>query len=134
MKIALDTNVIVSGMLAPRGPPGAMLKAVLAGHLELCFDERILAEYRGVLARKKFALDEVSVRRLLDAIEENGYSIVANPISIALPDPSDMMFVEVAIAGRAEYLVTGNLKDYPEEATKNISVVSPREFLDLGVF
>ena len=51
MRIVLDTNVLVSGFLSPHGPPGAILRSILTGSITLCFDERILAEYRDVLMR-----------------------------------------------------------------------------------
>ena len=133
MRVVLDTNVLVSGILSPHGPPAAVLRALFARRLELCLDERILAEYRDVLTRGKFSFNEVFVKELIGFFEETGYSIVAPPVPIELPDPTDRMFIEVAVAGRADYLITGNLKHYPEDAAKRVSVISPREFLDLGV-
>lgn len=57
MKIVLDTKVLVSGLLSSQGAPAAVLRSLLAGDAAVCFDERILSEYRGVLARDKFGLD-----------------------------------------------------------------------------
>jgi hypothetical protein len=48
----------------------------------------------------------------------------------ALPDPGDEPFLEAALAGAAECLITGNLKDFPASARKGLAVLSPREFLD----
>ena len=45
MQIVLDTNVLVSGLLSAAGPPGRIVEAALAGHLELVFDEAIRREY-----------------------------------------------------------------------------------------
>ena len=53
MKIVLDTNVLVSGILSPNGPPAAVLRALLTERVTLCFDERIVSEYRDVLTRTK---------------------------------------------------------------------------------
>ena len=55
MRIVLDTNVLVSGFLSPHGPPGAILRSILAASITLCLDERILTEYRDVLTRGRFA-------------------------------------------------------------------------------
>jgi len=41
------------------------------------------------------------------------------------------MFIEVAVASEADFLVTGNLKHFPETARAGVRVVSPREFLDV---
>ncbi|HKI01222.1 MAG TPA: putative toxin-antitoxin system toxin component, PIN family [Thermoanaerobaculia bacterium] len=54
MKIVLDTNILVSGLLQPFGPSGQIVRLVAAGELVLCHDSRILAEYWEVLLRKKF--------------------------------------------------------------------------------
>ena len=48
-----------------------------------------------------------------------------------LPDPDDEIFLEVALSGNARYLVTGNLKHYPEQNRQGARVLSPREFLEL---
>jgi predicted nucleic acid-binding protein len=45
MRIVVDTNVLVSGLLSPFGPPGVIVSLTAAGRLSLCYDARILAEY-----------------------------------------------------------------------------------------
>lgn len=45
-----DTNVVVSGLLSPLGPPGRLIDMVLARQLRMTLDERIEAEYREVLS------------------------------------------------------------------------------------
>lgn len=87
--IVLDTNVLVAGLLTPFNAPGRVLDAVLAGQVRLLYDDRILAEYG------------------------DGQAVVAPPLGIALPDPDGAMFVEVAVAGRAEAIVTGNPRPFP---------------------
>ena len=72
MKVVLDTNVLVSGMLKPFSIPGEILRRVGSGLLTLCFDARILAEYREVLNRPKFKLDRDDVSIVLEYIQESG--------------------------------------------------------------
>lgn len=50
MKIVLDTNVVVSGLLQAQGNPAQVLSLVLSGAIQICYDERILAEFE-TLAR-----------------------------------------------------------------------------------
>lgn len=130
MKIVLDTNVLVSGVLSPHGPPAAILRALLTEGARLRFDERILSEYRDVLCRDKFAFDRELVADLLSFLEAAGFRALAQPLDLALPDPADRMFIEVAVFSRADFLVTGNLKHFPRSARQGIAVVSPRGFLD----
>ena len=130
MRIVLDTNVLVSGFLSPHGPPGAILRSVLAGSITLCFDERILAEYREVLTRGRLALDSERVDAVLEFIEANGESVLAEALGAALPDASDTMFIEVASAAGADCVVTGNRKHFPAEQVGDLRVLVPREFVD----
>lgn len=126
----LDTNVLVSGILSPHGLPAGVLRALLSETIELCFDERILFEYRDVLTRGKFSFDPEYVGELITFLEASGYSTIPAPLKIALPDPDDQMFIEVAVANLADFLVTGNLKHFPGSARAGVKVVSPRAFLN----
>ncbi|MCZ6658625.1 MAG: putative toxin-antitoxin system toxin component, PIN family [Gammaproteobacteria bacterium] len=130
MNIVLDTKVLVSGILSPHGPPAAVLRALLSERASLCFDERILSEYRDVLSRGKFAFDRQLVEELLVFLEAAGLPILAPPLDLTLPDPADQMFIEVAVFGSADFLVTGNLKHFPKTARQGVTVVSPRECIE----
>lgn len=126
----LDTNVLVSGVLSPHGPPAAILRAVLLERVIVCFDERILSEYREVLMRGRFGFDTELVNDLLDFIEAAGEPTLAAPLKLQLPDQGDAMFVEVASAAEADFLVTGNIKHFPARQRRGIAVLTPRVFVD----
>lgn len=129
MKVVLDTDVVVSGLLSPFGSPGQIIRMVTANSLQLCFDTRIIVEYRSVLNRPKFKLDKDHVATLIDQIETYGELIVSEPLKNRLPDNGDEPFLEVEIASQAEYLVTGNIKHYPFNHRNRVKVVTPSEFL-----
>lgn len=131
MKIVLDTNVLVSGLLQPFGPSGQIVRLVASGDLVLCHDPRILAEYQEVLLREKFGFDPERVDALLEEIQATGIPVAARPLAIRLPDVDDEAFLEVALAGGAQCLVTGNVKHYPVEARNGVEVLAPRPFIDL---
>jgi len=131
MKVALDTNVVVSGLLRPFGSPAEIVRMMSSGVLTVCYDARILVEYREVLLRPKFRLEVIYIDALLDQIKAEGSLVVTKPLAAPLPDMDDEMFLEVAIAGNVRCLVTGNLKHYPPSKRQGISVVSPREFLEI---
>lgn len=130
MNIVLDTNVLVSAILSPHGSPAAVLRTLLTERVRLCFDERILSEYRTVLFRDKFAFDRDIVEELLGFMERAGTPILTEPLDLSLPDPEDQMFIEVAVFSKADFLVTGNLRHFPKSMRERIAVVSPREFLE----
>ena len=131
MRIVLDTNVLVSGLLRPHGPPGAILRMLSAGHVRICYDARILAEYREVLLRPLFPFDVERVDALLDEMRAAGLLVASRPLETPLPDPDDEPFLEVGLAGGAECLVTGNRRHYPRRAAGGMPILSPAEFLDL---
>ena len=130
MRIVLDTNVIVSGMLNPHGKPGTILQMVVSRAVTICYDARIIDEYREVLLRPKFPISEAEVDATLEQIEAAGHLVTTTPLPQNLPDPDDEPFLEVALAGGAEYLVTGNVKHYPEDRHRGMRVVSPGEFVE----
>jgi putative PIN family toxin of toxin-antitoxin system len=128
--IVLDTNVLVSGLLRPHSKPATILRLVATGLLCVAYDERILGEYREVLARPKFPFFSDRIREFLDQVETEGEAIAALPLRPDLPDPDDSPFLEVAVAARVDALITGNPRHYPARARHGISVLDPAAFLD----
>ncbi|MEK6543466.1 MAG: putative toxin-antitoxin system toxin component, PIN family [Elusimicrobiota bacterium] len=131
MKIVLDTNVLVSGFLNPYGPPGLLVQYAADGSLKLCYDARILAEYREVLLRPRFRFDTSAIEDFLEQIKADGYLVIPKPLAGRLPDAADEAFLETALTAAAAYLVTGNKKHYPPALTQGAKIVSPAEFLDI---
>ncbi|MBL0175986.1 MAG: putative toxin-antitoxin system toxin component, PIN family [Ignavibacteria bacterium] len=129
MKVVLDTNVLVSGLLSPFGPPGEIVRMLSAGALTLCLDARVLSEYAEVLARPRFAFDQDMVASLLEYIAHVGQTVAAAPLPAALPDPDDQPFLELALSGGAEYLITGNRRHYPKALCGGVRVVTPAQFV-----
>ena len=130
MKIVLDTNVLVSGILSPYGPCGEILRLVISGSVTLCVDSRILLEYEEVLQRPKFGLDHTQLLILLSSIENVSEKYTAPPLSTELPDPDDQAFIEVAHSAEVAALLTGNSNPFPEPFRHGIHVLTPREFMD----
>ena len=129
MKIVLDTNVLVAGLLTPFNAPGEIVRMTSGGVLQLCHDARILSEYASVLHRSKFNFNSDHVDALLEQIRERGHQVSGVPLEKPLPDSDDESFLEAAIAGEAACLVTGNLKHYPHGDRQGILVLSPSDFL-----
>lgn len=125
MRLVVDTDVLVSGLLTPGGPPARLVDLIVDGQVHLLIDDRILDEYRRVLTRGRFGFNPDDVAALLRFVELSAESVTAARIRFALPDASDRPFLEVAISGGADALVTGNLRHYPAAATRAISVVTP---------
>ena len=131
MKIVLDTNVLVSGLLTPFGPSGEIVRMVSAGELISYIDARILSEYQEVLHRPKFKFNKDHLNMLLDFIKRYGQFVSSLPLKNRLPDPDDEPFLEVAIAGKVRSLITGNIVHYPPLFREGIKIFSPSEFLEV---
>jgi putative PIN family toxin of toxin-antitoxin system len=129
MKIILDTNVIVSGLLSPFGPCGEIVRMVSSAELTLAFDARIFTEYKEVLVRPKFKFDNNKIEALLDHIEYRGLVVASSPLLQSLPDIDDEPFLEVAVAAKAVCIVTGNHSHFPPGLCLGVKVFSPNDFL-----
>jgi uncharacterized protein len=133
MRLVVDTNVLVSALLTPAGVAAHFLERFFAGSgYELLVDARILDEYRRVLGRPEFGFDSGALSELLAAVKAFGLEVDAMPIAVRLPDADDLPFLEVAVAGRAHALVTGNARHFiPVQGSHTVRVLNPREALRL---
>jgi putative PIN family toxin of toxin-antitoxin system len=130
MRAVIDTNVVVSGLMNPRGASGRIVDHLLAGAFTALYDDRVLSEYRAVLVRPVFGFRAADVDTLIDAIERDGEAVVTTVWAGTLPDPTDLAFLEVALAGRADALVTGNARHFrPVLGRHAISIITPAAFL-----
>lgn len=130
MKVVLDTNVLVSGLLSPFGTCGELVRMLTSDSLVLCVDARILLEYDEVLRRRKFGIAPSRVDILIEYIEYSAEVHAPVPLDNPLADRDDNAFLEVAMSSAASYLVTGNLKHFPKRHRSGVAVVSPQTFLD----
>ena len=130
MKIVLDTNVLVSGLISPFGHPAEIVRMVSANLLQLCYDARIISEYNDVLKRARFKFNKEKINTLLEQIEACGYIFAAKPLCEKLPDKDDEAFLEIALSSKVKYLITGNTKHFPKGEYNNIRIVSPGVFIE----
>jgi len=115
VRVVIDTNIVISALISSHGSPARIIDLIVLGRLTPVFDDRIMAEYREVLARPKFNFQAQDINALLDLFEAEGESIVALPLDAEdLPDSDDAPFLEVAITASCP-LVTGNTKHFPEK-------------------
>ena len=129
MRIVLDTNVVVSGLLSDHGAPAQVVDLCLAGDTTLVIDGRILSEYREVLSRPELKLPPRDVSEFL-ALTEYAEHVIGLPLPLEFPDSGDLPFIEVAVAGAVDAIVTGNVKHFrAREGRIAIDILTPRQFL-----
>ncbi len=130
MKVVIDTNVFVSGLINAFGPPGRVVDEAYSGSLTLLYDDRMFAEYAEVFHRPELPINAEHADALLAFVESEGEYVSGIPTDIVLPDVSDLCFLEVAIAGRANALVTGNVRHFkPVRGNHDVPVVAPADFV-----
>jgi putative PIN family toxin of toxin-antitoxin system len=131
VRIVLDTNVLVSALLSPFGPPARILGLVMAGAIDCCVDARILAEYGDVLHRPRLSIAAAKADDVLDELRRSCLPVASVPLPRALPDPDDEQFVEVGLAGGARCLVTGNGVHFPDDRCLGLPILSPAELVEV---
>jgi predicted nucleic acid-binding protein len=126
-----DTNVLVSGLLSPHGPPGRIVEWLRSGAVRAGLDDRLIAEYADVLARPELDLPRHEVSIVVRRIQaQAAYAVVAPVHHVRdLPDADDAPFAECARALDCP-LVSGNTRHFPAAATGSLTVLTPRQFVD----
>jgi putative PIN family toxin of toxin-antitoxin system len=131
-RAVFDTNVVVSGFLSPVGPPGRIVEWLRNGEVQAVLGDRIMAEYAEVLTRPVFRLPVAEVELVLAAIRARSFWVEAATTHMVrgLPDPDDAPFLECALTDGVP-LVTGNIRHYPKSSAKDVTVITPAQFIAL---
>ena len=128
-KVVLDTNVLVSA-LHFGGRPREVLDLARHKHIELIISAFILQETENVL-REKFHWEEQILRLTLSRLK--GISTLTEPhgrITIIKEKDSDNRILECAVAGGADFLVTGDTKHVlPLKEFQGIQILRPSAFV-----
>jgi putative PIN family toxin of toxin-antitoxin system len=130
VRIVLDTNVVVSALLVGGSVPAQVLELAIGRRCTLVVDHRIVAEYRAVLERGVFPFSD-ALRSDFFAVVARSEWITAEPLGLRLTDPGDRPFLETAVSGAVDALVTGNVKHFRvREGRLAIPILTPRAFLE----
>ncbi len=130
LRLVLDTNIIVSAALKPDGLQRTVLLLAMTRPARLYVSDSILAEYRAVLSRRELKIRKGLQHQYLRQIEHSARLISISRRIRAASDPDDDIFLECADAARADYLVTGNSRHFPE-FWKQTKIVTSRQLVTL---
>jgi|ERR1700675_4319532 uncharacterized protein len=128
LRVVLDTNVVVSALLRPEGAPAAILDAATSKQFRCFVSESLIDEYGEVLARDNLRLDQHRVARFIKALREVAILVRPREKVVVARDPDDDKVMECAVEARADFVVTGNTRDFPLQF-HGVRVVTPRDFL-----
>ena len=135
MRIVIDTNLLVSGVISA-GLPRQLVDAAKAGEFELCTSEVLLAELLDVIARGKFAARLTQAGLTPQAIVEDmrALAVVVTPTSVArvVPtDPDDDHVLAAALTGGADLIASGDKRDLlPLGSYQGIPIITAKQALE----
>jgi len=127
--LVLDTNVVVSGLLFPGSMANRALLKAQGGHV--LGSDATLLELVEVMGRAKFdRYVEPDIRKRLAAEYVNACETVPIHFPIrACRDPKDDKFLEVAVHGRADLIVTGDRDLLDLHPFRGIAILTPAQYL-----
>jgi predicted nucleic acid-binding protein len=127
----LDTNVLISAALAQNkySIPYSVFRGVVERRFVPLVDDNIVREYWEVFSRPKFSFMQETINDIVGNTIKFAINQLVPPSGIELPDSDDVVFYDVARAhqDKGAYLVTGNLKHFPNCGF----AVSPRDFMNI---
>jgi putative PIN family toxin of toxin-antitoxin system len=134
MRVVLDTNIIVSALIASSGKPAAIIDAWLDGGFTLLTCGMQVEELRSTLQKPRVAelVKPYKAGRLVNQIKSLAEDVGRLPRVKRSPDPTDDFLLALSEAGQAGYLVTGDKGGLLALRRHKITrIVSAREFAQL---
>lgn len=135
MRVVVDTNLLVSGVIS-QGLPRRLLIAALSGEFELCTSEVLLAELLEVLSREKFAARLVQAKMSPQGFVDDlrRVAVIVSPATvprIVERDADDDQLLAAALAGGADLIASGDQRHVlPLGSHEGIPIVSAREAVE----
>jgi len=108
-RIVLDTNNLISGIFFEKGNEARVLDETLAGGAKLLASLEALQEFQETVSRPKFQLSALEALAVFQLIVSSCEIVLAPPrAEVKCRDPEDQKFLDCAVGGRADFLVTGD--------------------------
>jgi putative PIN family toxin of toxin-antitoxin system len=132
LKIVIDTNVFISAILF-RGPTSRLVSLWQKNAVSVFMSSEVLKEYAKALGYPKFKLTKSEVRAILEQeLLPYVYPFkVKHSLHIITEDPSDNKFLELAVTGKAGYILSGDKHLLDFKNFRGIKIITPAEFFTL---
>ena len=136
LKVVLDTNVFVSGLLVKAGLPAQVLDTWRERQYLLITSPDIIAEIRATLAypriRRKYAVTDEDVEQLVALLEQDALVVPGDAdVAGSIPDDTvDEMVLACAIEAKADVIVSGDRHLLDLGTYRSVSIVTARQFLE----
>jgi hypothetical protein len=133
MRAVVDTNVLVSGLIRPRGAIGLVIRGLRDRRFVAITSPPMLEEIVDVLGRPrlrdKYGLDDRAVETLLRFLVLRSELVIPSARIERCRDPRDDYLLETAVAGAADRLVTGDADLLELGSHERVLIVSPVTFV-----
>lgn len=133
IRVVIDTGIVISAAFRDRTPEEVILFVAGNPEFEWVVTSEILSEYFDVLGRKKFNLSDELQERWKNAIEDCTVTIASDTDVEFLRDPKDKAFIGCALAGEAQYLITGDDDFQDAKKIMETTVISVSQFKKLVI-
>ena len=135
MRVVLDTNILVSGLLSSGGPPAQIVQALLQGRLVPIMSAATFAELEEVVHRPKlrpsFLRSGVNPTSFIATVQAAAHFVLPLPTRTPLRDERDRIFLDLmATHPQPQYFVTGD-QDFEAPHYSGVPVISAAEFVTL---
>ena len=129
MKFVLDCNILISSAISKNGNCRLIIKNVLVNH-QIIVSEPIINEYLDVINRKKFSKYLNYNLAQVKLIMEYAKFTPLSRKKFDIPDIDDLKYIQTALAEKANYLVTGNIKDFPDNTYDGVQIITPKYYVN----
>ncbi len=130
MRVVLDTNVLISAIFFS-GTPAKILKHWRKGNFTAVISKPIIFEYTRVAEEIGAKFPQIDISHILELFFLNSEIVDTGDLRItACDDPNDNKFIECAIAGRCEIIVSGDKHLLKLATYQGIEILTPRKFAD----
>jgi putative PIN family toxin of toxin-antitoxin system len=135
MRVVLDTNILVRAVIMPHGTVGPVLLRLRNGDYSLLYSQSLLEELIEVLLRpriyRKYGLSQEDIKTVVSLILLRGEEVTPQESTNICRDPKDDKFLEVAVSGMADVIVSGDEDLLTLSPFRAIQIVPPRAFLQM---
>ena len=134
MRVVLDTNVLASGVLSRASVPGQLLLAWTSGMFALVVSEPILVELERTFTKPYFAHRRSAAERaaVLELLQREADVVPVTMVVRGIAShPEDDRILATALSGAADYLVSGDAALQALGSYRDVTIVSPRSFLEI---
>ena len=133
-KVVIDTNVIVSALIGSSFPRQIVYNLVFEKKIIVCTSTELFKEYIEVLNRDKFRKYPEFVTKaeiVLNKLFELSLKYIPSVKLSVIKDEPDNRVLELAVSAQADFIITGNTRDFSFTQYEGIRIVTPEQFIQL---